>query len=573
MRRQECTTNPIAMGTCFENELTTDEDPSTAIGRPAIVNDAAEASQPAEVKKSGLFYLTVLMLCLVSIVASMDSVIVAATLPSIVENLKGTTTEAFWCGTGFLLAQSVTIPLYGTLSDIFGRKWNMIFAISLFLFGSILCGTAQGMRWLVGARVIQGLGAGGTLSLVPVIISDITSFRERGKYVGIIGLAWALGTNIGIPIGGAVGERSSWRWVFWINIPICAVCIVGLIYSLHLRTDRSSILSKVVRVDYLGMSVFIGASTSFLLGLTMGGTQHPWDSAPTLVPLILGLCGFFLFVLVEWKVPREPMIPLRIFRDRTAVTGFVGAFCHGLVFWAFVYYMIIFFLGAKQHGLLHSSLETLPVSAFVAPSAAAAGIITSKTLKFQKLLWLGWTMLACGLGFNALMTPISNGGVNYGLRVIPAIGAGLLFPTPMFAVQVKQYDEDIGIATSMEMFFRSLGQAFGVAIGGVIFQNQFDKLVTKAMNNGTIPLALVVPGAGADSAYMGIRRFPHSVQIAYQYVYADSLRIVWYVMTAIAGVGFFVSLAARNESLDRGTKSKQQFQHKRDASQEKATVP
>jgi hypothetical protein len=168
-------------------------------------------------------------------------------------------------------------------------------------------------------------------------------------------------------------------------------------------------------------------------------------------------------------------------------------------------------------------------------------------------------LITTGTGLNALMKPDSNGGVLYALRIIPAIGGGFLFQLPVFAVQSTTIDQDLGIATSTVTFFRSVGQAFGVAIGGTVFQNQFDQFLHKAVKGGNVPSEFVVTGDQAAGAYSAIRLFPQSVQIAYQFIYADSLRFVWYVTTGIAGAGLLVSLLVKNESMDRGNNSKQSF--------------
>ncbi|OJD13743.1 hypothetical protein AJ78_05835 [Emergomyces pasteurianus Ep9510] len=519
-------------------------------------------------KKSPAFYMSVFWLCLISVITSLDSVIITAIIPSVAKDLTGTTVQLFWCGTGFLLAQTVTIPLYGSFSDIFGRKWAINLALVIFTFGSILCATAKHMQWLVAARAVQGLGAGGNLSLVSVIISDITSLQERGSYMSLISLAWAVGTIAGVPIGGAIGERTTWRWAFWINVPICVVSIVGLTVSLRFKSAKTTLRAKIARIDFSGIFVFLGSTTSFLLGLTTGGTLHPWGSARVLVPLIIGVVGWGLFIYIELKHSREPMIPLRVFHDRTAATGgYSSVFFHGLILWSLSYYIIIFFLGATQHGLLHSAVETLPGSALVAPFSITAGIIMTKTLRVQKIIWAGWIIMTIGTGLNALLKPRSNGGILYGVRTIMPIGAGLLFPTTVVAVQSVQKGEDVGIATSVQVFARSLGQAFGVALGAVIFQNEFDRRVRRAVAAGglmgTDP-RMRIPGSQADAAFDLIKTFPESVREAYRYVYADSLRTIWYVLTGISGFAFLVSLAMRDESLNKETKGRHQFDHEKD---------
>lgn len=287
--------------------------------------------------------------------------------------------------------------------------------------------------------------------------------------------------------------------------------------------------------------------------------MHPWDSARTLAPLVIGIAGLGAFVVVEWKIAREPMIPLRIFHDRTANQAYVGAFIHGLVLWAFAYYLIIFFLGARQHALFVASAETLPGSAPVALSAVLCSVAVSITLRFQKLTWMAWIVLCGGTALNILMKPDSNAGILFGTRVIPAIGGGFLFQLPLFAVQASTSDDDQGIATATITLMRSFGQTFGVAIGGTVFQNEFDSFANKAIRDGTIPAAMRIAGAQAAGSYDAIKLMPEGVQVAYQSVYSDSLEVLWYVMTGIAGIGLLASLCSRNGTIARDSKAKQSF--------------
>lgn len=182
------------------------------------------------------------------------------------------------------------------------------------------------------------------------------------------------------------------------------------------------------------------------------------------------------------------------------------------------------------------------------------------------MTWLAWGLIVTGTGLNALMKPYSNAGILFGLRVVPAIGGGFLFQLPVFAVQSTAKDDDLGIATATTTFFRSVGQAFGVAIGGTVFQNQFDKFLNEALANGTIPRQFTVTGAQAAGAYGAIGAFPEPVITAYRYIYADALRTVWYVTTGIAGAGLLVSLFVRNESMDRGNNAKQAFKVEKEPS-------
>jgi hypothetical protein len=203
-------------------------------------------------------------------------------------------------------------------------------------------------------------------------------------------------------------------------------------------------------------------------------------------------------------------------------------------------------------------------------SAVFCGIWVAKRLHFQKMTWLAWVLLTTGTGLNALMKPDSDAGVLYGLRVIAAVGGGFLFQLPIFAVQSTTINDDLGIATAGITFFRSVGQAFGVAIGGTVFQNEFDRYVNQGVADATIPREYLITGAQAAGAYKVIGTFPEHVTASYRYVYADSLRTVWYVTTGIAAAGFLVSFLVRNESMDGGQQSKQAFNHQRREKNEEA---
>ncbi|KAH8431997.1 uncharacterized protein LDX57_009644 [Aspergillus melleus] len=336
---------------------------------------------------------------------------------------------------------------------------------------------------------------------------------ERGLYMEVAALAWSLGTKIGIPLGGVIGSRTTWRWTFYINIPTCVLCIAGLVYSLQLHQDTSSFMNKLGMLDRTGLGVYLRVYS---------------------VPV------FAVFIFIQWRVSSNPMMPPRIFHDRSAIVGFVTSFLHGL------------FLGALQHGVPHASLETMTCIAYSAPAGLVASMLVKRTQRFKYIIVVGWALLAAGMGSNVrflfhqknlanllqsnvdgcgedqiTMHPDSSKAVLYGLCVLISIGGGLLFPTPLFAVQARQNGGDIGIATSVQLFMRSLGTAFGVGLGGVISQNQWTKEINRAVIAGRIPPELRPESHVAEIACQMIREFPSPVQHEYRWVYARSLTTMW----------------------------------------------
>jgi len=214
-----------------------------------------------------------------------------------------------------------------------------------------------------------------------------------------------------------------------------------------------------------------------------------------------------------------------------------------------------------ERSRITSAIDTLSATAWIAPAAVISSIMAKITLRFRTMIWIGWISLTLGLGLNALMLPDSDGGVIYGLRIFSSIGAGILFTSPIFAVQINQEGGDVGIATTLSIFFRSLGQAFGVGIGGVIFQNEWTKEVGDRVASGVIPKAYIIDSNAAEQAYTFLPTFPEPVQTEYRWVYADSLRLVWFVTTGLSAAAMVVSFVMRNESLDKGANGKQGFKH------------
>ncbi|KAH8804688.1 drug resistance transporter [Xylogone sp. PMI_703] len=505
------------------------------------------------------FYLSFLALCLSAFIAAVDTVILANALPIITTDLHATTLRAYWCGTGFLIAQTVFQPLCGSLSYYIKSKTLMQFSLIVFAIASLFCATAQSLTWLVIARVFQGIGAGGMNALVNIIISDMVVIQERGKYFGLMTLATAVGLVSGVILGAVIAERSTWRLIFYINLPVCVISLAGITLFLpgnHLEKPSWSQFLK--RFDWLGTCVLSASLSSMLFAITAGGVLYPWRSANSLVPLLLGILGMISFCIYEAVTAREPLIPLRIFASRTAVAAFFSAWVFGLVLWGISYYLILYFLIAKNHSLLHSSLETLPGIAIVAPSAAVAGFVIAITGRVQKLMWTGWTLVTVGLGLLSTLTSTTSSGPQYGYQVLIAVGGGVIFPAKVFAAQAAQVEKDVAVATAIVAFLTSLGQACGVATGGAAFQNSWNHYIREQIIAGTIPEQYFISANAIIQEYAILNSLPDSVQIVYRGMMAKSIgRGIWITLTAFAAAAFVISLLAKNLHLGNEVKKEE----------------
>ncbi|CAG8949011.1 hypothetical protein HYFRA_00002139 [Hymenoscyphus fraxineus] len=513
-------------------------------------------------KKSLSFKLAYASVMTSAFISTMDTVIVATALPAIALDLNAHSNSAYWMGSGFLFAQAVSQPLYGSLSMVFGRKDCLIFAMVLFTVSSLFCALAQSARWLIIARVFQGLGAGGINVTGSIIITDMVPLRERGKYIGILSLASALGLMSGILMGAAIAGRATWRLIFYINLPLCIPATAGIYFFLHLSAEPLSIREKLKRKDWIGITVLTGSLISLLYGVTSGGVLHPWNSVSVILSIAIGVIGVTFFVFYEQKFAKEPMIPLRIFASRTAGVSYLSSFCLGFVLWATQYYLIQYFLTTQRHSLVGAGVAILPGTIVIPIMAAAGGIFISKLQKFRTVNSVSWMIVTIGFSLMTQLKIDSSKAMQFGFQIIWGFGSGILFPGRQVAVQAVQTDEDVPMATAMTSFITSLGQSFGVGIGGVVFQNQWSKHVQSAVSAGTIPPEYKLSYHQAEQAAALIQSFPSKVQIVYRVIMADVIDTLFIVLAGFSAVAFLASLASKNLSLDRETKSAQQFRER-----------
>ncbi|KMU79935.1 hypothetical protein CISG_08217 [Coccidioides immitis RMSCC 3703] len=423
-------------------------------------------------KLSTRSWLVFMTLATLTLMVALDGTSISVALPIIASKLHGTAIEAFWSGTSFLLCSTVFQPTFASLSNIFGRKPLILTAIAFFLAGSLVAGLAQNFTHMLVGRSIQGVGGGGLIALSEIIVTDLVPLRLRGQYFGILSAMWSVGSVTGPILGGGFSQDVSWRWIFYINFPFIGFGIVFVILFLKLNFLPSSLMSKLRRIDYVGSIIFIGSATSFLIPVTWGGVMYPWDSWRTLVPLIVGAVGLIAFFVYETYFAAEPMIPITIFATRTAILTYIETVLHGLVLWCALYYMPLYYETVKEYSPILAGVSLFPLSFTVAPSAAIVGIVVTKTGHYRWAIWVGFFFATLGTGLFCVLD-VHTSIAGWIFLTLPAgLGLGMLFPSLAFAIQASALSGHMSIAVAMFSFFRAFGQAIGVAIGGVIFQNQ-----------------------------------------------------------------------------------------------------
>ncbi|KAK4200408.1 major facilitator superfamily domain-containing protein [Triangularia verruculosa] len=535
----------------------------------AIVNSSASSTSPApdhsnevdtralEWKPSMATRLAFSSLCVLALMAALDGTSIGVALPAIANALKGSAIETFWSGTSFLLSSTVLQPTFVSLSDIFGRRNVLLFSIAFFFAGALICCLAQNFTTMLVGRSVQGSGAGGVFALTEVVIADLVPLRHRGEYYGGMNAMWAIGSVLGPIVGGgfAGNQNAGWRWIFYINFPFIVVGTVLVLFYMRLRFKAEGLAQQLRAVDWVGSVLFIGSTTAFLLGLTWGGVIYPWGSYQTLVPLLLGAAGCVGFAVYEAYVAKQPLIPLVLFRGRTTVVCFFGTVITGLVLWCILYYLPLYFQAVKGYSPVISGVALFPQTFTVAPAGALAGGLITKFGKYRWSIWLGWGLGTVGLGlFCVLDVNTSIPGWIF-LNLVSGLGLGFLFPAIATAIQASVASEHVTIAIAMFSFFRSAGQALGVAVGGVIFQNRmYANLLTYENLAGRAALL----SADAVGLVEVIHTMPDGAEKDnLRQAYADSLRIVWAVCCALAGVAFIVSLWTKHHDLNQALDTKQ----------------
>ena len=463
------------------------------------------------------------------LLAAMDSTIVSTALPTIVGDLGGAS-HLSWVVTAYLLASTVSTPLWGKLGDLYGRKRFYQASIVLFLAGSMLSGLSQSMIELIVFRAIQGLGGGGLLVGAQAIIGDVVSPRDRGRYVGLFGAVYGAATVLGPMIGGVVTQYLSWRWVFYINLPI------GIVAMIVTATALPSVRTRVAHtIDYLGAGVLTGAATCLVLFTSLGGTTLPWSSA-TVIGLGIGGLGLTGLFLVIEKRATEPVIPLRLFSNKVFSVASAIGFVVGFAMFGALTFLPQFFQLVKGVTPTASGLRLLPLMGGLFGASIFSGQMISRGSHYKRFPVIGTLLMTLGLWLMSNVTMTTSGWTTAGYMLVFGLGLGLVMQVLVLAVQNSVTYKDLGTATASANFFRMIGGSFGVAVFGAIYAN----VLPRRLEHHLGPLAAKSQLSALTPE--ALHRLPAVVQRGIMASITEAIQTIFLVAVPIGIVAFALTL-------------------------------
>jgi EmrB/QacA subfamily drug resistance transporter len=491
-------------------------------------------------------------IAIISLMVALDATILVPVLPDLATSLHGSTTDAFWAGSSYLLACAVFQPFIAALSDIFGRQQLLLASLLFFTAGSILCSVAHNFTVLLAGRVLQGIGGGGIITMGQVIFADIVPLRQRPKWFSLVLASWAIGSVLGPLIGGLFVQYLSWRWTFYINFPFCfiGIIMVPLYIRLHTKT-HTSIRAKLLQVDWLGGTLFIASLTSFLIGLSWAGVQFAWVSAPTLLPLALGSIGISLSLLYERHLAPNPFLTPTLFHSPSAISAYIIAFTQGLILYCALYYTPFYFMSVRLTTPTQSGLNLLPVTLLLLPASAIVSLLITRTGHFRAFIWAGYAITTLGTGLLTLLGQSTPPSIWIPIFVVFGLGNGIVLSSVNFGIQAIANASDHARAASMYAFCRTLGMTVGVAIGGTVFQN----IMSTKLSSLHLSTKIAHNAEGFITVLKKLREDDPVREWALE-AYVAGFRGVFGVIAGVSGMGLLVSFVIRRHGMDRILESK-----------------
>jgi EmrB/QacA subfamily drug resistance transporter len=514
--------------------------------RPAAGSAAGQAAVvPAEQQgrmthKQILSALSGMLLAM--FVAFLSSTVVSNALPTIITDLRGSQSQYTWVVTATLLASTASTPIWGKLSDLFSKKLLIQIAIVVFIVGSMLAGLSQSVPTLIGWRVLQGLGLGGLQALVQIAMAAMISPRERGRYSGLLGSVMAVATVGGPLIGGVLVDTSwlGWRWCFYVGVPFAVAALILLQRTLHLPVTK-----RDVSIDYLGATFLTAGVSALLIWVTLAGDSFAWVSLETALFVGGGVLAIAAFIVTELRA-KEPIVPLRLFRDRTTTLAIIASVAIGVAMFGSTVFLGQYLQISRGYSPTAAGLLTIPMVGGLLVSSTVSGILITRTGKWKRFLVAGSLLVAIGFGLLATIDHATNMVVLGVFLAVLGIGIGMTMQNLVLAVQNTVAATDLGAASSAVAFFRSLGGTIGVSVLGAVLSSRVGTLIQSGLAD--VPGAAGAAGSG-DIGLADLGSAPAPIRQLIQVSYGDATGRIFLISALLSVITIVAILLIREVAL------------------------